>query len=242
MYFLGTVVSWRPLAMIALVPCLLQVIGLFFIPESPRWQAKMGPEKELEITLQRLRSRNVDISKEAAAIRLNFQLFMFNFDQNISYFEAFKLRLTQKQEMIVVQDYKEICERALKDEIFNLFQQRFAYSLTVSLNMCIHSCALYVGVGLLLMQQLIGTNGIAFYSSSIFEEATDFSSKVRTISMATVQASSIGMCSSCFVIGVAFSLQFLDLFVRFQFYDGMEHSGFVMEVGKKGAKWNVLFF
>ncbi|TXG69116.1 hypothetical protein EZV62_004051 [Acer yangbiense] len=99
MYFLGTVISWRPLAMIALVPCLLQVIGIFFIPESPRWLAKIGQEKELEITLRRLRSKNVDISKEAKDIRVNFQLFTFNFGQNKSNFEAFKLHLTQKQEM-----------------------------------------------------------------------------------------------------------------------------------------------
>ncbi|KAH9688760.1 Sugar transporter ERD6-like 5 [Citrus sinensis] len=37
MYLVGTVVSWRALALIAAVPCLLQIIGLFFIPESPRW-------------------------------------------------------------------------------------------------------------------------------------------------------------------------------------------------------------
>ncbi|XP_031261578.1 sugar transporter ERD6-like 17 [Pistacia vera] len=35
--FLGTIVSWRTLAFIGSVPCLLQVFGLFFIPESPRW-------------------------------------------------------------------------------------------------------------------------------------------------------------------------------------------------------------
>ncbi|KAH9688812.1 MFS domain-containing protein [Citrus sinensis] len=41
-YLVGTVVSWRALALIAAVPCLLQVVGLFFIPESPRWLVGVG--------------------------------------------------------------------------------------------------------------------------------------------------------------------------------------------------------
>ncbi|KAJ9682116.1 hypothetical protein PVL29_018149 [Vitis rotundifolia] len=36
-YFIGTVVSWRTSAIIGAVPCVLQAIGLFFVPESPRW-------------------------------------------------------------------------------------------------------------------------------------------------------------------------------------------------------------
>ncbi|KAI4338532.1 hypothetical protein MLD38_023579 [Melastoma candidum] len=68
-YFLGTVVSWRVLALIGVVPCVLQIIGLYFIPESPRWLAKVGREKEFEVSLQRLRGKNADISEEAAEIR-----------------------------------------------------------------------------------------------------------------------------------------------------------------------------
>eukprot|EP00261_Vitis_vinifera_P039312 XP_019080555.1 PREDICTED: sugar transporter ERD6-like 3 isoform X4 [Vitis vinifera] len=68
-YFLGTVISWRTLAIIGAVPCTLQTIGLFFIPESPRWLAKVGREKELEAALQRLRGQRANISQEAADIK-----------------------------------------------------------------------------------------------------------------------------------------------------------------------------
>ncbi|KAL3750200.1 hypothetical protein ACJRO7_011221 [Eucalyptus globulus] len=68
-YFLGTIVSWRILALIGCIPCLLQIFGLFFIPESPRWLIKVGQEKEFEATLQRLRGKSVDISREATDIR-----------------------------------------------------------------------------------------------------------------------------------------------------------------------------
>ncbi|KAI6684812.1 hypothetical protein NL676_030725 [Syzygium grande] len=68
-YFLGTIVSWRILAFIGCIPCVLQIFGLFFIPESPRWLVKVGQEKEFEATLQRLRGKSVDISREATDIR-----------------------------------------------------------------------------------------------------------------------------------------------------------------------------
>ncbi|KAF7846929.1 hypothetical protein BT93_L3563 [Corymbia citriodora subsp. variegata] len=68
-YFLGTIVSWRVLAFIGCIPCVLQIFGLFFIPESPRWLVKVGQEKEFEATLQRLRGKSVDISREATDIR-----------------------------------------------------------------------------------------------------------------------------------------------------------------------------
>ncbi|KAA8536909.1 hypothetical protein F0562_029387 [Nyssa sinensis] len=76
MFFIGNVITWRPLALIGAIPCLIQVLGLFFIPESPRWLAKIGQEKEVEATLRRLRGENADISQEAAEIRdftLTFQ-------------------------------------------------------------------------------------------------------------------------------------------------------------------------
>ncbi|KAJ4834136.1 hypothetical protein Tsubulata_012631 [Turnera subulata] len=68
-FVIGCFVSWRVLAWIGLIPCLVQIIGLFFIPESPRWLAKIGRGGESEAALQRLRGENVNISNEAAEIR-----------------------------------------------------------------------------------------------------------------------------------------------------------------------------
>ncbi|KAJ6380157.1 hypothetical protein OIU76_016751 [Salix suchowensis] len=50
-------------------PNIVQFVGLFFVPESPRWLAKRGRQKEFEATLQRLRGAKSDISEEADDIR-----------------------------------------------------------------------------------------------------------------------------------------------------------------------------
>lgn len=68
-YLLGMVAEWRVLAITGIVPCALLLLGLFFIPESPRWLAKVGREKEFEMSLQLLRGKEYDISHEATEIR-----------------------------------------------------------------------------------------------------------------------------------------------------------------------------
>ncbi|KHG02547.1 hypothetical protein F383_26088 [Gossypium arboreum] len=69
MYVVGSFVSWRTLALIATIPGLLQLLPLFFIPESPRWLAKVGRDKELEDVLLCLRGNKADIFNEAAEIK-----------------------------------------------------------------------------------------------------------------------------------------------------------------------------
>ncbi|CAH8381855.1 unnamed protein product [Eruca vesicaria subsp. sativa] len=68
LYALGTVVAWRDLAILGAIPCLMIVPLLFFIPESPRWLAKVGREKEVEAVLLSLRGAKSDISDEAREI------------------------------------------------------------------------------------------------------------------------------------------------------------------------------
>ncbi|XP_010529437.1 PREDICTED: sugar transporter ERD6-like 15 isoform X3 [Tarenaya hassleriana] len=70
-YALGTVFSWRSLALMGSVPCLMTLPLLFFVPESPRWLAKMGRQKEFEAVLLHLRGAKADFSDEAADILEN---------------------------------------------------------------------------------------------------------------------------------------------------------------------------
>ncbi|XP_062211353.1 sugar transporter ERD6-like 16 isoform X2 [Phragmites australis] len=68
-YIIGALVAWRNLVLVGLVPCVLLLAGLFFIPESPRWLASVGREKEFHTALQKLRGENADISEEAVEIK-----------------------------------------------------------------------------------------------------------------------------------------------------------------------------
>lgn len=68
-YVLGLFVPWRILAVLGILPCIILIPGLFFIPESPRWLAKMGKTEEFETSLQVLRGFDADISIEVNEIK-----------------------------------------------------------------------------------------------------------------------------------------------------------------------------
>ncbi|KAG7029388.1 Sugar transporter ERD6-like 6 [Cucurbita argyrosperma subsp. argyrosperma] len=51
------------------LPCTILIPGLFFIPESPRWLAKMGMTEEFETSLQVLRGFDTDITIEVNEIK-----------------------------------------------------------------------------------------------------------------------------------------------------------------------------
>ncbi|XP_059660545.1 sugar transporter ERD6-like 7 [Cornus florida] len=68
-FIIGTVLSWRTLALTGIIPCAVSVLGLFIIPESPRWLANKGRQKDFEAALQKLRGKDADISCEAAEIQ-----------------------------------------------------------------------------------------------------------------------------------------------------------------------------
>ncbi|CAL5204273.1 unnamed protein product [Lathyrus oleraceus] len=68
-FIFGTILSWRALSIIGLIPTVVLLLGLFFIPESPRWLAKRGLTKDFVAALQILRGKDADISQEAKEIQ-----------------------------------------------------------------------------------------------------------------------------------------------------------------------------
>ncbi|GAU31541.1 hypothetical protein TSUD_333170 [Trifolium subterraneum] len=73
-FTIGSVLSWRALSIIGLIPTAVLLLGLFFIPESPRWLAKKGRAKDFVAALQVLRGKDADISQEAEDIQIGVGL------------------------------------------------------------------------------------------------------------------------------------------------------------------------
>ncbi|WZZ83077.1 hypothetical protein YC2023_103649 [Brassica napus] len=180
-YLLGLFVPWRILAVLGVLPCTLLIPGLFFIPESPRWLAKMGLTDDFETSLQVLRGFDTDITIEVNEIKRS-------------------VASSGKRSAIRFVDLK---------------RRRYYFPLMV-------------GIGLLVLQQLGGINGVLFYSSTIFASAGVSSSNVATFGVGAVQVmatavatwlvdksgrrlllmiSSIGMTISLVIVAVAFYLK-----------------------------------
>ncbi|XP_022144289.1 sugar transporter ERD6-like 6 isoform X2 [Momordica charantia] len=177
-YLLGLFVPWRILAVLGILPCTILIPGLFFIPESPRWLAKMGMTEEFETSLQVLRGFDTDISIEVNEIKRS-------------------VASTNRRTTIRFADLK---------------QKRYWLPLSI-------------GIGLLILQQLSGINGVLFYSSTIFASAGITSSNAATCGLGAVQVvatavttwlidragrrllliiSSAGMTISLLIVAVAF--------------------------------------
>ncbi|XP_052190675.1 sugar transporter ERD6-like 6 [Diospyros lotus] len=147
-YLLGLFVNWRVLAVLGILPCLVLMPGLFFIPESPRWLAKMGKTEDFEASLQVLRGFEADISVEVNEIKRS-------------------VASASRRTTIRFSDLK---------------QRRYWLPLMI-------------GIGLLILQQLTGINGVLFYSSTIFESAGISSSNVATFGLGAVQVVATGVAT-----------------------------------------------
>ncbi|GFQ06848.1 sugar transporter erd6-like 4 [Phtheirospermum japonicum] len=148
-YMLGLFVPWRILAVIGILPCTILIPGLFFIPESPRWLAKMGLNEDFETSLQVLRGFETDITTEVNEIKRSVA----------SSSKRTALRFSE------------------------LKRRGYWYPLMI-------------GIGLLMLQQLSGINGILFYSSSIFQSAGVSSGKIATFAIGIIQVIVTGISAT----------------------------------------------
>ncbi|KAK3413927.1 sugar transporter ERD6-like 6 isoform X2 [Eucalyptus grandis] len=173
-YLFGIFLNWRILAIVGSLPCLVLIPGLFFIPESPRWLAKMDYRGELEASLKVLRGFDTDISHEVNEIKTS-------------------VASTSERTTIGLAELK---------------QKRYWFPLMVIVSLgsmldllshnlacCPFVCQIYVlqvGVGLLILRQLSGINGVLFYSTTIFENAGFSSSDVATAGVGAIQVLATG--------------------------------------------------
>ncbi|OEL17205.1 Sugar transporter ERD6-like 4 [Dichanthelium oligosanthes] len=139
-YLFGMFVPWRILAVLGILPCTILIPGLFFVPESPRWLAKMGKMEDFEYSLQVLRGFQTDITAEVNEIKRS-------------------VASSRRRTTIRFADIK---------------QKRYSVPLTI-------------GIGLLVLQQLSGVNGILFYAASIFKAAGITNSNLATFGLGVVQ-------------------------------------------------------
>ncbi|KAL1536374.1 sugar transporter ERD6-like 6 isoform X2 [Salvia divinorum] len=148
-YVLGLFLPWRVLAVLGILPCTILIPGLFFIPESPRWLAKMGLHEDAETSLQVLRGFETDITNELNEIKKS-------------------VASSTKRTAIRFSELK---------------RRRYWYPLMV-------------GIGLLVLQQLSGINGVLFYSSSIFQSAGISSGKAATCGIGAIQVIVTGISTA----------------------------------------------
>ncbi|CAA7042664.1 unnamed protein product [Microthlaspi erraticum] len=181
-YLLGLFVPWRILAVLGVLPMTILIPGLFFIPESPRWLAKMGMTDDFETSLQVLRGFETDITVEVNEIK---------------------------------RSVASSSKRSSTVRFVDLKRRRYYFPLLV-------------GIGLLVLQQLVGINGVLFYSSTIFESAGVTSSNAATFGVGAIQVvataistwlvdkagrrllltiSSVGMTISLVIVAAAFYLK-----------------------------------
>ncbi|WVZ57039.1 hypothetical protein U9M48_007483 [Paspalum notatum var. saurae] len=229
-YIIGTLLSWRSLVVVGLIPCAVLFVGLFFIPESPRWLVRWT--YELQILHSLILPYNNKIMLHSWIVShyhtwLNITK-MANKGRDKEFHSSLRKFRGEdsdiSEEATEIKDYIESIRQLSKATIQDLFQRKNIYAVTV-------------GIGLMIFQQLGGINALGFYTSYIFSSiGIRFSGKLGMTLIGLVQipitlfgallmdrsgrralllVSSSGTCLGCLLTGLSFYFKAQGLYSQF---------------------------
>jgi sugar porter (SP) family MFS transporter len=138
--------SWRPMFLVGVIPALILLVGMIFLPETPRFLIGQGKEEKGRRILERLEKPEL-IDSEIKKMKKDIEI-----------------------------------------------EKKSASSLAALLKPGIRT-ALFIGIGIMFIQQFVGINTVIYYSPEIFQNA-GFESKVAQIAASV----SVGVVNVLFTI------------------------------------------
>ncbi|KAH9688819.1 MFS domain-containing protein [Citrus sinensis] len=208
-------------ALIAAIPCIVQVLRFFFIPESPRRlysvfgsvmtigaiSGSLINGKIADLTGRRCDAWSLYLGRCSLGIGLELMTYVIPIyiaeitPKNVrgAFTAANQLLFLVCCKLLVCssfQSHQDGWQRLVKKKSLKLLYSALR-GKTADISM--ESADIRVGVGLMVMQPLVGSAAIACYASYIFAAAD--------LLTAIIQASDIGTCLSLSIIALAFCLQ-----------------------------------
>ncbi|OTB03829.1 hypothetical protein M426DRAFT_59705 [Hypoxylon sp. CI-4A] len=142
-----------PLGIVHIVPGIL-TIGLFFIPESPRWLAARGDFGEAEKALQRLRPKGWPTSKELEEMRTTLEA-EARLQSSVGYLDLFRNPIDRRRTTIAV---SALTSQAASGSMFVISYGTYFFEMANVGNAFENSCILTgVGVAALLATSFLIT-------------------------------------------------------------------------------------
>jgi SP family myo-inositol transporter-like MFS transporter 13 len=182
--------GWRFMLGLGAIPGLVMFFGFMQLPESPRWLAMQGKREEASKVLRSLRDSDEDAELEMAEICASVAPSINN-DGNPDQIDD------DRQTESALQDDSDAQLASVADHPDS---EHFLRRVHVMLSDAPTRRALFLGCGLMLVQQLIGSNTVMYYSASIYE-MSEFDEKTAVwLSGFTALAQVLGIGISIFLV------------------------------------------